>query len=684
MFNKAIQPPVAKRITKTTRVHNETLHDNYYWLRNIQDPDVKTYLHAENNYLETVMQPTQALQETLYQEMLSHIQEEDINIPVQDGPYCYYARTEANKQYPIYCRKRANSRKELDSRVEEVIIDFNHIAEGKAFFSVSQIKISPDHNKLAFLQNENGTDYYTLYVKDIISQTDLIQPIENIYIQNSLEWDESSQYLFYVTANAQQRPNQIHRFSLATQASVLTYVEADESYFIYLNKTQSGKFIIATISTHLTTEIHYLSSRTPEASWNCFAPRVEGVSYEVEHHQDFFVFLSNEQAPNFRLLRTPISNTTRSAWQELIPHHRDVYLKHLYSFSNHLVIAGRKDGFSQLWVYNPNTHVAQMLPWPESLYTVSVGNNRSYNTDKILIGFQSMLSPHCVLELDLNSLITTLIKHSPVLSYNSDHYTSERLWATAHDGTRIPISLLYKKGLETPTSLLLYAYGAYGSSYEPEFNSNRLALLDRGVIFAIAHVRGGAEMGWHWYEQGKVLHKKNTFTDFIDCAEYLISQGYTSKEKLAAMGLSAGGLIMGAVTTMRPDLFKAVVAKVPFVDVINTMLDPSIPLVTIEYEEWGHPNDKTEFDYMKSYSPYDTIKESIYPHLLVTGGLNDPRVPYWEPAKWVAKLRAHKKDNSVLLLKTYMEAGHLGSSGRYGQLRDVAFEYAFILTALEE
>lgn len=286
MFKKAIQPPVAKRITKTTRLHNETLHDNYYWLRNIQDPDVKPYLHAENQYLETVMQPTQALQETLYQEMLSHIQEEDINIPVQDGPYFYYARTEANKQYPIYCRKRANSRKELDSQPEEVIVDFNHIADGKAFFSVSQIKISPDHNKLAYLQNENGTDYYTLYVKDIVSEKDLIEPIENIYIQNSLEWDESGQYLFYVTANTQQRPNQIHRFSLSRQSSVLTYEEADESYFIYLNKTQSGKFIIATISTHLTTEIHYLSAETPEASWSCFAARMKGVSYELEHHQD--------------------------------------------------------------------------------------------------------------------------------------------------------------------------------------------------------------------------------------------------------------------------------------------------------------------------------------------------------------------------------------------------------------
>ena len=683
MFNTRVKPPLAKRIPNITSIHGDTLQDDYFWLRDVSNPDVTGYLEAENKYLEDVTQPTQHLQETLYQDMLSHIQEEDINVPVQDSGYFYYARTEKNQQYPIYCRKQARSRKDLKTSPEKILIDFNQIATGKAFFSVTQIKLSPDHSKLAYLQNETGTDYYTLYVKDILTKADLIQPIENIYIQNSLEWDANGAYLFYITANSQQRPNKIYYYSFKTETSTFVYEESDETFFIYLSKTRSAGFLLAHIGSHQTTEIHYLATTTPEATWKVFAPRIKGITYELEHHGKDFIFLCNENAPNFKLLTTPIDNTSRVYWQELTPHSKEIYLRSIYAFSKHLVIAGRKDGLTQLWVRDMHTQSTKFLSWPEPFYTVSVGDNRIYDTDKILIGFQSMLTPHSVLELDLNTLSTTLIKHTSVVHYNADDYVSEKLWATTSDGTQVPISLLYKKGLRHPAPLLLYAYGAYGSSYDSEFNSNRLALLNRGIIFAIAHVRGGTEMGWHWYEQGKVLYKKNTFSDFIACAEHLVSQGYTTSPQLAAMGLSAGGLLMGAITTMRPDLFKAVVAKVPFVDVINTMLDPSIPLVTIEYEEWGDPQNKLEYEYMKSYSPYDTIQAGkSYPHLLVTAGLNDPRVPYWEPAKWVAKLRTNKADQTVLLLKTYMEAGHLGSSGRYGQLRDVALEYAFILTAL--
>jgi oligopeptidase B len=429
--------------------------------------------------------------------------------------------------------------------------------------------------------------------------------------------------------------------------------------------------------------VRYLPTAHPESDWKLFVPRVSDVIYELEHHEDYFYILTSENAKNYKLLRTPHKTPDKSHWEEVLPHRQDVYLRGVYPFANHLLITSREKGLTQLSVYNVTTSTIKQLEWPEAIYTVYVSDNRNYDTEKVLIGFQSMLTPASILELDLNTFHMTLLKQDIVHNYNHEDYTSEQCWAQAEDGTAIPISLLYKKGVSRPAPLLLYGYGAYGASYDPSFNSNRLALLDRGVIFAIAHIRGGAEMGRHWYDQGKMLSKKNTFQDFITCAEHVIKKGYTRKEKLAAMGLSAGGLLMGAVSTMRPELFKVVVAKVPFVDVINTMLDPSLPLVGIEYDEWGNPNKPDEYVYMKSYSPYDNVASNHYPYLLVTGGFNDPRVPYWEPAKWVAKLRERKADNNVLILKTHMEAGHLGSSGRYGQLRDVALEYAFILTALE-
>jgi oligopeptidase B len=682
MFNTKAKAPVAKRIPKITTIHNEMLQDDYHWLRERENPEVRGYLEAENSYLEEVMQPTQGLQETLYEEMLSHVQESDCSVPVQDGDYFYYARSEKGQQYPIYCRKQCVSRDQLDNTPEEILIDFNQLAEGKSFFSVTQVKMSPDHTKLAYLQNETGSDYYRLYIKDVATRADLIQPIDDIYIQSSLEW-ASNTLLFYVTANLKQRPNKLFGFNLETQTSTLIYEEMDEAFFLSIDKSRSGQFLFVSSANIDTSEVRYLPVAHPESEWKLFATRVSGVLYELEHHGDYFYILTNENAQNFKLLRTLHKTPDKSQWEELLPYRQDVYLWGVYPFANHILMTSREKGLTQLSVYDVVTGSIKQLEWPEDIYTVYVSENRNYDTETVLIGFQSMLTPPSILELDLSTLTTTLLKQDIVHHYSREDYTSEQCWAQADDGTAIPISLLYKKGVSRPALLLLYGYGAYGSSYDPSFNSNRLALLDRGIIFAIAHIRGGAEMGRHWYDQGKILNKKNTFQDFIVCAEHLIKQDYTSKEKLAAMGLSAGGLLMGAVTTMRPELFKAVVAKVPFVDVVNTMLDPSLPLVGIEYDEWGNPNKPDEYTYMKSYSPYDNVKANHYPHLLVTGGLNDPRVPYWEPAKWVAKLRTHKTDNNVLILKTHMEAGHLGSSGRYGQLRDVALEYAFILTALE-
>lgn len=678
MFNRDTQPPVAKRASKITRIHNDTLEDPYFWLRETHNPEVIQYLEAENAYLETVLAPTQPLQEALYLEMLSRMAETDASVPVQDGPYFYYARSETSKQYPIYCRKRASTRDALTNTPEEILIDFNLLAEDKPFFSVTQVKVSPDHQKIAYLKNEDGTDYYQLHVKDISSQQDLIPAIDRIYIGNSLEWADGSR-LFYLTANAQQRPHQLFWLSLETKVSTLLYQEADEAFFLHLDKSRSKRFIFLNSSSTDTSEVFYLDLIRPESALTSFAARVPGVSYDLEHYQNDFLILTDQKNPNFSLFKTPLDHLEN--WQAILDD-PDMYLKGVFPFANHLVITGRQKGLTQIWVYTPDRQHLQKLIWPEPFYTINIGDNRTYNSSKVLINFQSMLTPPRTLELDLDTLATKVIKQEPINNYDPQDYTSTQIWATASDGTHIPISLIYKKDLAQPAPLMLYGYGAYGASYDPNFNANRVSLLERGIIIAIAHIRGGAEMGRQWYQQGKMLNKKNSFSDFIACADHLIDQGYTQPGLLAATGISAGGLLMGAVMNMRPELFRAVVAKVPFVDVINTMLDPSLPLVAIEHGEWGNPHIEHEYNYMKSYSPYDNIRHVDYPHLLVTAGFNDPRVPYWEPTKWVAKLRANKTDTNVLLFKTHMNAGHGGSSGRYGQLRDTALEYAFILTAL--
>lgn len=682
MFRTDIQPPVIKRLPKTLTLHGDQRIDDYYWLNERENPEVRVHLEQENAYLESVLEPTKNLQEQLYQKILSHIQETDTFVPVQHGPYFYYTRTEEGKQYSIHCRKKAKTRADLDSATEEIILDVNELAEGKAFLSVSVIKASPDHTKLAYLQNEDGSDRYTLYIKDLTTGELLSERIENVCIGQSLEW-ATNDYLFYVTVDEKQRPYKLHRHYLGETNDTLVHEERDEAFFVSVSKSDSGAFLFANLGSMDTSEVHFLSPKNPLQDWHMFAPRNKGVRYSLEHHDNHFLITTNENAINFKLLSTPVDNIGREHWRELIPHHEDIFLQGVYVFENHWLLVGREKGLTQFWAHDVKANTTNMLNFPEPVYTTYVYINLEFNTDRALISYESMVTPSSVMELDLNTLETTVIKRKSVPNYNIDDYASERLWATANDGTKIPISILYKKGLAKPAPLLLYGYGSYGASIDPGFNSNRLALLDNGVAYAIAHPRGGAEMGRRWYEGGKLLHKKNTFTDFIACAEYLIEQRFTTSDKLAAMGVSAGGLLMGAITTMRPDLFKAVIAKVPFVDVITTMLDDSLPLVAIEYDEWGNPNLEDFYHYMKSYSPYDNTTAKAYPHVLATAGFNDPRVSYFEPAKWVAKLRECKTNQNVVLLKTNLEAGHGGSSGRYNQLREVALEYAFILGALE-
>ncbi len=680
-------PPVAKTQHHLLSLNGDIRSDAYYWLRERDNPQTLAYLEAENAYLGEVMQPLEGLQEKLYQEMLGRIQQTDLEVPIQEGPYFYYARTEAGQQYKIHCRKKAATRAELDTAPEEIILDLNGLAQGKPYLSVTLIKPSPDHTLLAYLQNQDGSDRYTVFVKNLQTGELLPDHMENVYLSGSLEWDALGQYLFYVVLDETQRPFRLYRHKLgaAPFTDPLIYEEQDQTFRLTIQKSSSGAFIFAISSSTLTDEVRYLPADQPEGRWKVFAPRVRGVKYNVRHHRDHFFILTNQNAQNFKILTAPVADPYPQNWQVFLPHRPEVYLENLYSLANYLLITGREKGLTQVWIYSFDLGMIFKLGFDELLYTVSLGENRMFEGDKVLLNFQSLLTPKTVLEVDLFTRDTQMLKQDAVLGgYDKGQYASERIWATARDGAQVPISLVYKRGARNhgPAPLYLYAYGSYGFSSDPNFNSNRLALLERGVIFAIAHVRGGAEMGRDWYEEGKLLKKKNTFSDFVDCAEYLIKAGHTTPEKLVAMGGSAGGLLMGAVLNMRPDLFKAVVAHVPFVDVMTTMSDASIPLTTLEYDEWGNPADPEYYAYMKSYSPYDNVEAKAYPHMLVTTGLNDPRVAYWEPAKWVARLRAHKTDPNQLLLKTHMGAGHGGSSGRYDRLKEIALEYAFILDKL--
>ncbi len=669
--------PVAEKHPHIHSLDGDERLDNYFWLRDRQNPAVIAYLEAENAYTAVMMQHTEQLQATLYNEMLSRIQETDLSVPYRKDDYYYYTRTETGKAYPIHCRKQGN----LDAP-EEVLLDQNLLAEGHDYFSLGVFKVSPDHRLLAYSVDTTGAELYTLYFLDLTTSELSFESIPETYY--SLAWGNDSQTVFYTKVDAAHRPFKLFRHQLSSPIAddVMVYHEPDDSYFLSISKTRSEAYLLISLSSKITTEVHYLDAFHPTDEFQLIRPRSVGVEYGVEHHLDRFYILTNDGAINFKLMQTPVASPGVENWQTIIPHRDDVLISDVSAFVDHLVIYEREAGLPKVRVRKLSTKEEHYITFPEPTYEVGEGANPEFNTHTLRFSYTSLVTPNSVFDYNLDTQLRELKKETPVLGgYDRTQYVSKRIQAQAPDGTPIPLSLVYKKGLEQngANPLLLTGYGSYGVSYPDSFSSTRLSLLDRGVVLAIAHIRGGAEMGRKWYEDGKLLHKKNTFTDFIACAEHLIKEKWTSPEHLGISGGSAGGLLMGAVVNLRPDLFKAVVAQVPFVDVVTTILDPSLPLSVMEWEEWGNPNDKIYYDYMKSYSPYDNVEAKDYPALLITAGLNDPRVSYWEPAKWTAKLRDMKTDNNLLLLKTNLGAGHGGASGRYERLKEIAFEYAFFL-----
>ena len=680
--------PTAIKQPREIIQHGQLRLDNYFWMRYREDPEVLKYLHAEQDYLEEIMQHTKPLQETLFQEMKGRIKEDDSSAPEKDGAYFYYTRYEPGKQYPFYCRKKEALESALDT-AEEILLDQNALIGETNYCRIGSFSVSPDATKLAYSVDADGREVCMLYVKDLLTGELLPEKFANtfgdVYGHSGVEWARDGKSFFYVTLDAAQRPYRIHRHILGTDPAQdkLLYEEQDETFFLWLLQSRSKAYVMAYLHSTVTDEWIFVPNDGVTDEFKPFQPRVRGIEYQVEHAGDRFYIITNEGAQNFKLMQAPLERTTKEHWQEVIPHRPDTLITGMDAFADFLVLYERNGGFKQIRISAIDAlRDVHYVNFPEPVYNIFPMRNPEYQTDILRFTYTSLVMPKSVIDYDVKKKKWTVVKQDEIPSgYDASQYVSERAYATAPDGTKVPMSLVYKKGLErtgdNPT--LLYGYGSYGASMDPSFDTNRLSLLDRGFVFAIAHIRGGSEMGRAWYENGKMLNKRNTFTDFIACAEHLIAEKITRTEKLSIMGRSAGGLLVGACLTMRPDLFGAVIAGVPFVDVINTMSDPSIPLTTLEYDQWGNPDDKEYFDYIISYSPYDNIRAANYPHILVTTGLNDPRVAYWEPAKFTAKLRELKTDNNALLLKTNFEAGHAGASGRYDYLKEIAFDYAFLI-----
>jgi len=675
-----LKPPVADKRPHPTVTHGDTLRDDYFWLREKTNPEVVRYLEAENAYVDAVMEPTKALQETLYEEMLGRIKETDEEVPYREGGYYYYSRTEEGKQYVIYARKRGS----LDAP-EQVILDVNQLAVGHAFIGVTDLTVSDDGNFLAFSTDTTGFRQYDLHVKDMRTGKILPDHAERV---TTIDWAADNRTLFYTQEDpSSKRWYRLYRHVLGADADELVYEEKDELFDIWAWRSRSRAYIFVAAASSTTSEMWFIPADRCTEAPTSIAGRRDGREYYVDHSGDRFYLRINDTGRNFRLVSAPVS-APGDVWKELAPHRDDVMLEDIDCFAGHYVLEEREKGVPSLRVVDIVSGKSERIDMPEPVYQVYSSDNHEFDTTVFRFGYESFITPESTYDYDVKTRKRTLLKQMPVLGgYDPKRYRSERLYATATDGTRIPISIVYRvdAGEKHPHGrpMLLMGYGSYGISMDVSFSSNRLSLLDRGMIYGIAHVRGGGELGKRWHEEGRLMAKRNTFTDYIACAEYLVGQGYTAKEQLAATGGSAGGLLMGAVVNLRPDLFKAVFAVVPFVDVMNTMLDASLPLTTQEYLEWGDPNQKAAYDYMRSYSPYDNVDHKAYPTMLVRTSLNDSQVMYWEPAKWVAKLRANKTDDHMLLFKTKLDpGGHGGASGRYDRLHDTAFDYAFILTQL--
>jgi oligopeptidase B len=669
-------PPRATPEPVEAIVHGTRLVDEYRWLRDKDSARVRSHLETENAHTRAVMAFTEPSQETLYREMLARIQETDMDVPYRYGAFEYYGRTEQGKDYPILCRRA------LDDPAEQVTLDMNTMAEGHEFFALGAYDVSPDARLLAFSTDVTGFREYTLQVKDL--STGGILPLR-VEKARSVAWANDSATLFYVVEDDAKRAYRLYRHRLGSAAHDLLYEETDERFSIGVDETRSSAFVILTSHSATTSEVRFVPADRPDAPLTLAVPRRQEHEYYVDHRGERFYILTNDRGRNFRLVTAPVNAPSEANWSELIAHREDVMLEGIDLFSGHYVLHERRGGFPRLRVVSFATGEAHDIELPEAVCTVHGGANLEFDTTVYRFVYESPVTPDSVFDYDMDMRSRTLLKQRPVLGgYDPARYASELVYATAADGTRIPVSMVYRRDLRRggPQPTLLTGYGAYGFPHDVHFSSARLSLLDRGVVVAIAHVRGGGEMGKRWHDEGRMLSKRNTFTDFIAAAEHLVALRVTQPSQLAIEGGSAGGLLMAAVANLRPDLFKAVVADVPFVDVINTMLDASLPLTTGEYEEWGNPQEPEYFRYMLSYSPYDNIEAKAYPAMLVQTSLNDSQVMYWEPAKYVARLRAMKTDSNPLLLKTNMEAGHGGASGRYDFLREIAFTYAFVLWQL--
>ena len=681
MYAKAASPdlaePVAKKVEKKLEIHGDTRIDNYYWLNQREDPEVISYLEEENAYREEVMAHLEEYQDKLFEELKGRIKQTDMSVPYKDNGYYYFTRYEEGKEYPIYSRKKGS----LDAD-EEVMLDLNKMSEGYDYYSVSGRAVSPNNKILVFGEDTLSRRIYTLRFKNL--ETGEYYPEQIPGVQGGAVWANDNQTVFYIKKNPTTlRGEWFYRHKLGTDPAEdeMIYHESDDTFYPFIYKSKSNKYIIQGSYHTVMSEFRILEADNPTGTFRVFQPRERGLEYNIAHFEDKWFVRTNMDAKNFRLMSTPEGATAKDNWTEVIAHRDDVLLEGMDIFSGHLVLSERIRGIRQLRV-KPWEGEEHYIDFGEDAYVAYTSTNPEFDTEILRIGYQSMTTPNSVYDYNMNTREMELLKQQEVLGdFDPTNYVSERIWAKARDGVEVPVSLVYHKDTKVDGSspCLLYGYGSYGASMDPSFSSTRLSLLNRGFVYAIAHIRGGEEMGRQWYEDGKLLKKKNTFTDFIDCGKHLIAKGYANEENLFAMGGSAGGLLMGAVVNMRPDLWKGVIAAVPFVDVVTTMLDESIPLTTGEYDEWGNPNEKVYYDYMLSYSPYDNVEAKDYPPMLVTTGLHDSQVQYWEPAKWVAKLREMKTDDNPLLLYCNMEVGHGGASGRFERLKSTAMQYAFLL-----
>ncbi|MHC0448424.1 S9 family peptidase [Flavobacterium sp. 3-218] len=675
-----ISAPKANIIPKTLKKHKETRIDNYFWLNDRENSEVIDYLNQENAYYENMTSHTKDLQNSLFEEMKARIKEDDSSVPYFYNGYFYITRFETGQDYPIFARKKGSLTAE-----EEILFNCNEMAKGHAYFKLGGLSISPDNKFASFGVDIVGRRIYTIQIKNLETGEILADKIENV--TGASVWANDNNTIFYVRQDETTlRADKVfrHKLNTSSESDVLVFNEVDDTFNVSISKEKSRKYIVIGSGSTLTTEYRILNSNNPEGEFTVFQPRVRGLEYSISHYEDSFYILTNkDKATNFKLMKTPEDKTGKKNWVDLIPHREDVLLEDIEIFKNYLVVEERSNGLNHIRIMPWGDEPDYYLPFGSETYNAYTTTNVDFDTDILRYSYQSLATPSSVIDFNMKTKTKTILKEQEVLGgkFDKNNYIEERVWATARDGVKVPISMVYRKGLEKngKNPLLLYAYGSYGITMDTYFSSTRLSLLDRGFVYAIAHIRGGEDLGRQWYEDGKLLKKKNTFTDFIDCSKFVIDQKFTSPEHLYAEGGSAGGLLMGVIVNEAPELYNGVIAQVPFVDVITTMLDDSIPLTTGEYDEWGNPNNKKYYDYMLSYSPYDNVKAQEYPNMYVSTGLHDSQVQYWEPAKWVAKLRDLKTNNKLLFLDTNMDAGHGGASGRFEALKDLAKEFSFLL-----